>query len=415
MRLLLSAQRVFDGESFIRDAAVLVKEDGIEAVGPLQQIGQPSEVEFYDFGDATLLPGLIDCHDHLAHPGTDLAKNAYVPTSRAVLQTAANLRLTLERGFTAVRDSAGVDLGIKQSVASGLIPGPRLQISLVIITQTSGLGDYYIAATGLNSNVPRLPGIPDGVVDGVDAVRAKARQIIRAGADFLKIATTGGMGTPRGTYGQRQFTFEEVQAVVEEGLAYGLPTAAHAYCGPGLKNALRAGVRSIEHLGPVDDEDLVFMAEHEVYLVPTLCVARYALEGAAPEASDHESLRLRNARRFVDIQKERLLRARELGVKICLGTDIGAFVHGENARELVHLVDAGLNVTEALRAGTSTAAACLGMEDCIGRLRPSFKADIIAVQGDVVNDVSLLRQPERLCAVLLDGKFVVRKVDAANG
>jgi len=414
MRLLLTADRLFDGESLIRGGAVLINGDEIEAAGPAQEVGRPTGATVHEFGDATLMPGLIDCHDHLAHPGIDLATNAYIPISRAVLQTAANLQTTLKRGFTTVRDCAGVDLGVKQAVESSIIPGPRLLICLVIITQTAGLGDQFIPATGLRSDVPRLPGIPDGVVDGVEAARAKAREIIRAGADFLKIATTGGMGTSRGTYEQRQFTLAEVQAVVEEGLAYGLSTAAHAYCGPGLKNALKAGVRSIEHLGPVDDEDLVFMAEHGVYLVPTLSVARYAVERAATSPSDGESLRLRNARCFVNMQKERLQRASELGVQICLGTDIGAFVHGENARELEYLVDAGLSPLEALRAGTSTAAACLGMEKVVGRLLPRYKADIVAVSGDVTVDVSLLRKLENIRAVWLNGEFVVRKVDSTD-
>jgi imidazolonepropionase-like amidohydrolase len=280
----------------------------------------------------------------------------------------------------------------------------------VIITQTAGLADGFIPETGLRRNVPRLPGIPSGVADGTDVVRAKAREIIRAGADFLKIATTGDMST--GAHGQRQFTLAEVMAVVEEGRAFGLPTAAHAYSGPGLKNALQAGVHSVEHLGPVDDEDLIFMAERGVYLVPTLSAARYISESAGPE--EQESLRVRNARRFVDLQKERLQMARQLGVQICLGTDIGDWVRGENARELEYLVDAGLTPLEALRAGTSTAAACLGWADQIGRLAPGYQADVVAVSGDATEDVSLLRQPERLRAVMLGGEFVVRKECSAD-
>jgi imidazolonepropionase-like amidohydrolase len=351
------------------------------------------------------LPGLIDCHDHLAYPGGDLAERANTPISRAVLETAANLRLTLERGFTAIRDCAGVDLGVKQAAESGLILSPRLRICLVIITQTAGLADGFIPATGLRRNVPRLPGIPNGVADGTDAVRAKVREIIRAGADFVKIATTGDMST--GAHGQRQFTLAEVAAVVEEGRAFGLPTAAHAYSGPGLKNALQAGVHSVEHLGPVEDEDLVFMAEQGIYLVPTLSAAHYISESAGSE--EQESLRVRYARHFVELQKERLQRARQLGVYICLGTDIGDWVRGENARELGYLVDAGLTPMEALRAGTSTAAACLGMADQIGRLAPGFMADVVAVSGDATGDVSLLREPENIRAVLLDGNFVIQK------
>jgi imidazolonepropionase-like amidohydrolase len=409
MRLLLSAEKLFDGERVIRGGAVLIRDDEIEAAGPAQQVGRPSGVSIHEFGDATLMPGLIDCHDHLAYPSGDLATRAYIPISRAVLETAANLKLTLERGFTTVRDCGGVDVGVKQAAEAGLISSPRLQICLVIITQTAGLADGYIPATGLRSNVPRLSGIPNGVADGVDAIRAKAREIIRAGADFLKVATTGGLGMVRGGYAQRQFTLAEVQALVEEGQAYGLPTAAHAYCGPGLKNALQAGVHSIEHLGPLGDEDLATMAERNVFLVPTLSAERYLLEEAAMHPGEPEPPRLRTARQLVPIQTERLQRARELGVKICLGTDIGDWVRGENARELEYLVDAGLSPVEALRAGTSTAAACLGMEDRVGRIAPGYKADLVVVSGDVTSNVRLLRRPEKLRTVMLDGKFVVKE------
>ena len=409
VRRLFTASNLFDGESALRGGAVLVDGDRIEAAGPAETVGRPADAVVYDLGEATLLPGLIECHDHLAYPGGDLATNAYTPISRAVLETAANLRLTLERGFTTVRDCAGVDLGVKQSVESGLILAPRLQICLVIITQTGGLADGFIPATGLRRNVPRLSGIPDGVADGVEGVRAKAREIIRAGADFLKVATTGALGAVRGSYAQRQFTLAEVQAIVEEGQAFGLPTAAHAYCGQGLKNALKAGVRSIEHLGPLDDEDLICMAEQGVYLVPTLSAERYLLETATTRPGEDEPPRIRAARSLVALQEERLQRARELGVPICLGTDIGDWVRGENARELEYLVGAGLSSLEALRAATSTAAACLGMQDAIGRLTPGYKADLVAVAGDATTDVSLLREPDNIRVVLLDGEFVVRE------
>lgn len=198
MLTLLTADRLFDGERAIHGGAVLIDGAEIVAAGPVQEIGSPAGATLCAFGDATLLPGLIDCHDHLAYPGGDLAARANTPISRAVLETAANLRLTLERGFTAIRDCGGVDFGVKQAAEMGVILSPRLRIGLVIITQTAGLADGFIPATGLRSNVPRLPGIPAGVADGVDGVRAKAREIIRAGADFLKIATTGGWAPPGG-------------------------------------------------------------------------------------------------------------------------------------------------------------------------------------------------------------------------
>jgi imidazolonepropionase-like amidohydrolase len=400
----LKAHYLFDGEKKIRDGAVLTSDGQIEAAGSRSEIGDVDDAIVYDFGDATLMPGLIDCHDHLTSGLLEFGQNRYVSTSWAILKAANDLKLTLERGFTTVRDCGGLDLGVKKAVQAGLIPGPRLVISLVIVTQSAGLADYYIPGLDTYIPVPKMPGIPDGVANGVDQVRAKAREIIRAGADFLKIATTGGMGAERGSYAQSQYSLPEVEALVQEGKAFGLPTAAHAYCGVGLKNALRAGVWSVEHLGDVDDDDLRFMASQGIFLVPTLCVARYSLETARDDTVD--TPRVRNARRLVEIQKERVRRAVQLGVKVCLGTDIGAFVHGENARELQYLSEAGLPATLVLQSATSVAAQCLQLEDEIGYLKAGYDADILVASGDVTLDVSSLRSSSNILGVFKSGKPV---------
>lgn len=183
MRYLLKAHYLFDGEKKIRDGAVLTSDGQIEAAGSRSEIGDVDDAIVYDFGDATLMPGLIDCHDHLTSGLLEFGQNRYVSTSWAILKAANDLKLTLERGFTTVRDCGGLDLGVKKAVQAGLIPGPRLVISLVIVTQSAGLADYYIPGLDTYIPVPKMPGIPDGVANGVDQVRAKAREIIRAGAD----------------------------------------------------------------------------------------------------------------------------------------------------------------------------------------------------------------------------------------
>src|SRR5579864_2914936 len=232
-----------------RDQVVTVAGGRITDVGPWSQVRRPPDARVIDAGGLTVMPGLFDCHDHLATPPRSLADRSGTPPSLHVLRVAETMRGMLQAGFTTVRDPGGLDLGMKQAVDEGLLAGPRVIICLAIITQTAGLSDAT-NAVGFNADVLRLPGAPDGVCDGADRLRQLTRRLIRAGADFIKIATTGGVSSRISSVLTREFTFEEVRAVVDEARAFGRPVAAHAYGGEGLKNALRAGVHSVEHLPP---------------------------------------------------------------------------------------------------------------------------------------------------------------------
>src|SRR5581483_8189217 len=204
-----------------------------------------------DLHGMTVMPGLIDCHDHLANLAGGMVARAAIPPSLAVFKAAQSFKETLLGGFTAIRDASGVDLGMKLAVEQGLIPGPRLKISVVILSQFGGHNDHTEPA-GIDSRFPKLATIPDGICDGVDACRRKVREVIRAGADWVKIATTGGVGTPIGGPLVRQFSADEVRAIVDTAHAAGKPVMSHAYGGEGVKICLDAGVDSIEHGAAID-------------------------------------------------------------------------------------------------------------------------------------------------------------------
>ena len=282
------------------DVAVSVAGGRIQFMTPWSQRGPGAASRLIDAGSLTVLPGLIESHDHLAATPRNLAGNAATPPSLHVLRVADAMRATLQAGFTTVRDMGGLDLGMRLAVESGELAGPRVLICLGILTQTSGLSDFT-NAVGFNAEVLRLPGIPDAVCDGVDQVRAMTRRMIRGGADFIKIATTGGVSSRVSTITTREFSFDEVKAVVDEARAFNRPVAAHAYAGEGLKNALRAGVRTVEHLGPLDDEDIATIVRQGTYLVPTLSnmAVRLGMEAELPPSAFRKRERSRrfNAKR----------------------------------------------------------------------------------------------------------------------
>ncbi|HLN13875.1 MAG TPA: amidohydrolase family protein [bacterium] len=383
-----------------RDVAVTVAEGRITEVGPWHQ-ARRSGASVVDAGPLTVMPGLFDCHDHLATPPRSLVERSATPPSLHVLRVAETMRGMLQAGFTTVRDLGGLDLGLKMAVEDGVLAGPRVLICLAILTQTAGLSDYT-NAVGFHTELLRLPGTPDGVCDGVDQLRVTTRRLIRGGADFIKIATTGGISSRISGVLTREFTFEEVRAVVDEARAFGRPVAAHAYGGEGLKNALRAGVHSVEHLGPLDDEDIAMMVRQGTYLVPTLLNMRVRLEMAA-EPGALSPYNIQKAAEIAPLQKEAFARAHRAGVRIAAGTDSRGLRQGGNARELSLLVEYGMSPAQAIAAATSVAAGCCNVPDT-GTLRPGMRADLIAVDGNPLDDVGVLQDADRIRFVMRDGR-----------
>ena len=396
-----------------RNMALIIEGRKIADVRPTASLSDLGDgVIVYDFPQLTVMPGMIDTHDHLAHLGLDVKQRMNTPPSLAVLQTGRWATDTLMIGITSFRDAAGVDLGLKMAVEQGVIPGPRLFISLVIITQTGGHGDL-MQPCGLSSDFPRLPGVPDGAADGADACRRKVREVVRLGADCIKIATTGGVGSPRGGPMTRQFTLDELRAMVDEAHAAGKPVMVHAHGGDGLKMCLQAGVDSIEHAALAEPRDLERMAELGIWLVPTLSVTQRMKEQLERDPRSLPAYIAAKLPGVFDVQRRNFKKALECGVKIAMGTDAGALGHAQNTKELVYMVEAGMTPMQSILASTKMGAELLGMGDSLGTLEPGRLADLVMIDGDPLSDIAVVADPERVKLVMKDG--IVYKTPVPHG
>ena len=385
-------------------AALLIEDGWIRFAGPQRELVCPPDAEVYDLAGRTLMPGLVDCHDHLANLEGSMVQRSAVPPSLAVFKAAESFKKTLLAGFTSVRDASGVDLGMKLAVEQGLIPGPRLKISVVILSQLGGHNDHLEPA-GIDSQFPWLQSIPSGICDGPEDCRRKVREVVRAGADWIKIATTGGVGTPIGGPLVRQFSYEEVQMITDTAHTAGKPVMSHAYGGEGVKICLDAGVDSIEHGAVLDEELVEQMLRQGTWLVPTFTVLRKIVNLGQMQPSPLPAYMLPKALKLLESQQKSLLTAFQAGVKMALGTDLGSFGHGQNALELAYLVEAGLTPMQALVMATRNGAECMGFGDLTGTLREGKAADLLVVEKDPLLDISILQDQTALRVVMKDGLF----------
>ncbi|ETW98751.1 MAG: hypothetical protein ETSY1_17530 [Candidatus Entotheonella factor] len=408
MRILTGATLI-DGTGAppVPHGAVLIDDAGrIVKAGPQDEVTTKAlpNTEVIDVSGLTMLPGLIDGHDHLAGHGYSLTSRWGLdePQSTTHMRTAAVLQQTLATGYTTVRDAAGLDAGFKLAIDEGLLAGPRLQLALSIISPIGGIGDR-VSPSGHICCMPPSPNVPSGVANGVQEVRNVVRTMVRAGADVIKCATTGGASSRPGHGPKDQaFNRDEMEALVDEAHTLDRRVMCHALGGPGLRMAIEAGVDSIEH-GCYLDEDpelIPMMAEKGIFFVPTLAVYVFHRERSVPHVQERG--RVLQAHHIESIQ-----RALQAGVPIIAGTDAGSHQHGINARELQYLVEAGLSPMQALQAGTGWAAACLGMEDEIGTLESSKWADVVVVEGDPLEDITVLQQQDRIRLVLKGGTICV--------
>ena len=394
----------------VPDAAVLMEDDRIVAAGPLDDIERPEQdITELDAQGGFILPGLIDTHVHLLFEGFDLAALVNQPFSLNFYLAAERMQRTIEAGITTVRDASGADLGIKEAQQQGLIVGPRLQISITGMSQTGGHGDHWSLCGSAIDLFPPHPGRPSGICDGVDAVRKKVREILRAGAEVIKVSTTGGVLSPTDHPTHTQFSPEELDVIVREASYQGKTVMAHAQGTEGVKNAIRAGIRSIEHGIYLDDEVIALMLEKGTFLVPTLIAPLAVLEQGEQEGKMPE-YGIRKAKEVIDIHRESAARAYKAGVRIAMGTDSGVGVHGTNLRELGLLCDIGMTPMETLLASTKVAAECLGWEDRLGTLEPGKLADVTVVSSDPLADVRSLEKQDNISMVIQGGKVVVNRL-----
>jgi imidazolonepropionase-like amidohydrolase len=357
-----------------------------------------------DLEGKAVLPGLFDCHTHVIVSSIDTMRLIQTPFSYRFFQAARNLEATLRIGITTVRDAGGADLGIKQAVEDGLVPGPRMHISLSMLSQTGGHGDGWMPYGGtVRALLTNHPGVPDTIVDGPDEMRAKVRELIRMGADVIKVATSGGVLSPRDKPTHAHFRPEELEVLVEEATAAGIFVMAHAQAAPGIKNAIRAGIRSIEHGIYLDDEAVELMLERGTWLVPTLVAPRGVIDAAEAGASIPEAS-VAKAREVVETHKASFAKAVAAGVKVAMGTDSGVTPHGLNLRELALMVEGGMTPMQAIEASTRSAAELMGLEDELGTLEPGKLADLVLVDGDPLDIATLA---DRVSGVYKDGIAVV--------
>lgn len=399
MRTVFAGGRVFDGTG-----AAVAEADVAVSGGRIVEVGRGLDGdEQVDVGGSTVLPGLFDTHVHVMFGHVDLWRHLQTPFSYRFYEAIRNLEATLRVGITTVRDAGGADLGVKQAVEEGIVRGPRLQISLTMLSQTGGHGDGWLPSGASGELFAAYPGMPTQIVDGVDEARRKVRELVRNGADVIKIATSGGVLSPRDSPDQPGFSLEEIEVMVNEARAAELAVMSHAQSRMGIKNAVRAGVRSIEHGIYLDDEAIELMLEHGAYLVPTL-VAPHGVLRAAEAGAPIPANVLVKAAEVVEAHRDSFRRAAAAGVKVAMGTDAGVVPHGTNLEELRLMAEGGMSPEDVLVATTRTAAELMGLEGELGTIEPGKRADLVVVSGDPFDFADLAGRIER---VYQDGRLVV--------
>lgn len=373
--------------TYLTDQVIWIEAGKIKSIGKAADIAPqlPAGIRTIDLSNATILPGLIDCHVHLTMSPFSMGPSGlHASYPRQALTGARNARVTLEAGFTTVRNvGAGgySDFALRDAINSGDVPGPRMLASGPPLSITGGHGDQNFLA-------PQFAATNDGVADGPDVVR-KVRENIKYGADVIKFMATGGVLSEGDNPALEQYSPEEMKAIVDTAHGLGRKVAAHAHGELGIRNAVLAGVDSIEHGSYITDEDIQLMKQRGTYLVPTVYLQDWLMEnlmtlGLTPSM-------IAKAKLVMPIAQKNESHAFKSGVKIAFGTDAAVYPHGLNAHEFAKMVQMGMTPLGAIQAATVNAADLLGWSDRVGTLEPGKFADLIAVDGDPIADVTVLQ------------------------
>jgi imidazolonepropionase-like amidohydrolase len=379
-----------DSGTVLDDQIILIRDNRITAVG--KSLAIPAGAELIDLSSMTVLPGLIDCHTHLADGTRDPAGDplSYLKKTAAevAFESVPNARATLEAGFTTVRDVGAYralnDVAMRDAIARGDFPGPRMFVAGAYVTITGGAG----ALTGAAPDILLPWDLHYGQADSPWEVRAVVRKLANQGVDHIKILSSGAVLAHGSNPGSQEFTLEELQAAVDEASHFGLRVAAHAHSTPGIKNAIRADVASVEHAEMLDDEAIALAKEHGTYLDMDIydeeCIEADARRGAIPmDFVEHDADLGR-------IQRESFRKAVQAGVKMAFGTDSGVCPYGQGGLQFAYMVKYGMTPMQAVQAATRSAADLIGKSDAIGSIEPGKFADIVAVSGDPLQNIRLL-------------------------
>ena len=398
--IYILAGRVLEVRSgrLLENQVIVVRGERIEQVVPVAAAGIPHGATVIDLTQATVLPGLIDAHDHLTG---DHRFHGYrslgVSVPRAALYGATNARRTLLTGFTSVRDVGAdgyADVALRDAINEGEILGPRLLVSGPALGITGGHCDENLLPAEYNHRA-------QGVADGPWAARAKVREVVKYGADLVKFCATGGVLSKGDDVGVQQYTLEEMQAIVEEAHKLGRRVAAHAHGAEGIKTAILAGVDSVEHASLIDDEGIRLARARGTFLVMDIYNDDFILSKGAEMGMLPESLE--KERQIGQLQRDNFRRAWQGGARMAFGSDGGVYPHGDNARQFAYMVKYGMTPLEAIQAATINAAELLGWSDRVGALEPGKFADLIAVEGNPLTDVTAL---ERVRFVMKGGAAI---------
>ncbi|MBI3515031.1 MAG: amidohydrolase family protein [Proteobacteria bacterium] len=408
--LAITKARIIDGNGGdpIADGIVLIDDGRIAKVGPARSVALPKGADIIDAGGRTVLPGIVDCHIHATYRARDMRQHLLNTPTYNVLRSTVILRETLACGVTTARDMGGADAGFKAAIQDGAIAGPKLVISVGMISQTGGHGDSWVPA-GLR--VPKRTWLPDPVADGVEGVRRTVRHMLMAGADVIKICSTGGITSVTDSWDEPQFTVEELTTAVTEAAAKRKPVAVHAEGIDGIRTALAAGCHSLEHGWFIDEACVAWMLAKGTWWVPTLALVPLSLGKRKADTSwgaqqlgqedTKETAIYQRMQAQIPLWREAVKR----GVKVAFGTDQShRLLVGENLVELAFMVDwLGMTPMQALVAATARAAECVQRSD-VGTLEPGKAADILIVDGDPLADIRILENRARIPVVMQNGK-----------
>jgi imidazolonepropionase-like amidohydrolase len=371
----------------VADQVILVRGDRIEAVGAPDAVTIPAGTKVIDLSAYTVLPGLIDTHTHITSDPTLPPFYGYgISVPRTALKGATYAQKTLLAGVTTIRDVGAPgysDVAVRDAINDGDIPGPRMLVSGPALGITGGHCDDNMLAPEFNYSA-------DGVADGVAGVRHAVRRNVKYGVDVIKFCGTGGVFSKGDTPGAQQYTFQEMQALIEEAHMAGRKVAVHAHGAAGIKAAIRAGVDTVEHASLIDDEGLQLAKKAGIYLSMDIYNTEYT-QSEGPKRGELEEF-LRKDREVADAQRENFRKAVQLGIKLTMGTDAGVYPHGDNPKQLAFMVRYGMTPMQAIQAATRNGADALGLKDRTGAIASGLAADIIAVKRDPLEDIRALEQ-----------------------